>query len=98
MLEKQLDNLNLCLNDAEVIIEAVSNEDSKFKSELETKQQEVIMQLTDDVAFLKDQLEEAQIGYQSDLKELQKVYDSKIGNAQNLLFKDFGKITSEYNA
>lgn len=86
MLEKQLDNLNLCLNDAEVIIEAVSNEDSKFKSELETKQQEVIMQLTDDVAFLKDQLEEAQIGYQSDLKELQKVYDSKIGNAQTSLF------------
>ena len=36
------------------------------------------MQLSDDISFVKSQLEEAYTNYQKDIKELQKVYDTKL--------------------
>ena len=68
----------MCLSEAQLVIDATNEEQSNFNSELESKQQEVILQLSDDISFVKSQLEEAYNSYQKDIKELQKVYDTKI--------------------
>lgn len=74
----QLNQLEACWNDAEIIIESINDERQRHNSELESKQQEVILQLTDDIAFLKEQIEDNEKQYQHDIQEIQKVNSNKI--------------------
>ena len=76
------------------------NEQEKSQSTEDTKDQELVVALGDDIAFLKTQLHEEQSQHDSELRQLQKAYEEKL-SAQMLredtLNKQVDEIKLELN-
>ena len=77
-LQNQLELLKQRIIETESVMKMYNNDMEKSKSDHESKEQELVITLNDDISFLKNKLREEQEQHEADLTQLNKAFEEKL--------------------
>ena len=77
-IANQSEELKLRIQETDMLFKRLSEEHERSESEQASKDQELVIALGDDIAFLKNKLREEQDEHDNQLKEINKAYEEKL--------------------